>query len=73
MITDVIIRRIQVDKYLVKLLCGNVPNELGLMTETQLSAYLTCRPLVDATPQDIVGNLRDGEERTVHFQDSLGG
>jgi hypothetical protein len=65
--TDVHIERIAVDKYIVKLVDG-FTNDLGEMTQTELFAYLNVRPLLDATPQQVVDTLRVGGKVIVHFQ-----
>jgi len=69
-VTDVHIERIADDKYSVKLVNSST-NDLGEMTQMQLFAYLKARPLLDVTAEEVIDNLKVGDQITVQFQGVL--
>ncbi len=72
--TDVRIRRISEDSYTVKLVdSGDLKNDLGQMSSTQLDAYLHVRPLFDSDNAiRKVSSLSIGGEVTLKFRHILG-
>jgi hypothetical protein len=59
------------NRYIVELL-DILTNDLGQMTETQLFGYLSTRPLLDCTPEQVLAALGEKDEVTVHLKTTLG-
>ena len=59
------------NKYIVELV-DSFASDLGQMSETHLCAYLSNRPLMRYTPEQVLARLADKDEVMVHFQPTLG-